>query len=181
MEIVREEKVGRRVLQIQYVESVKLFSVWVNKKYIRDGSRLSTLDEAVVKFEKYANYYRNLQDIKTSNNALRASERKIGIENAKKTFKVGDIFHRQWGYNMTINDFYQIVEIKGCRVIVDVLKNEILSGGGWSGHETYGEPSGERVKGSIVGENVIKIVGGYKAYKLEDLELKKEFYYNTVD
>ena len=39
-----------------------------------------------------------------------------------KTLKVGDIFHCGWGYSMTLNDFYQVVEITKSRKSVRVRK-----------------------------------------------------------
>jgi hypothetical protein len=39
-----------------------------------------------------------------------------------KTLKVGDIFHCGWGYSMTLNDFYQVVEITKSRKSVKVRK-----------------------------------------------------------
>lgn len=39
-----------------------------------------------------------------------------------KSLKVGDIFHCGWGYSMTLNDFYQVVEITKSRKSVKVRK-----------------------------------------------------------
>lgn len=39
-----------------------------------------------------------------------------------KSLKVGDIFHCGWGYSMTLNDFYQVVEITKSRKSVKVKK-----------------------------------------------------------
>jgi hypothetical protein len=39
-------------------------------------------------------------------------------KNYKTSLKVGDIMHGSWGYDMTINEFYQIIEIKNRTVIL---------------------------------------------------------------
>jgi hypothetical protein len=41
----------------------------------------------------------------------KAAERDLK-KNYKTSLKVGDIMHGSWGYDMTINEFYQITEIK---------------------------------------------------------------------
>lgn len=41
----------------------------------------------------------------------KAAERDLK-KNYKSSLKVGDIMHGSWGYDMTINEFYQVVEIK---------------------------------------------------------------------
>ena len=42
-------------------------------------------------------------------------------KNYKTSLKVGDIMHGSWGYDMTINEFYQITEIKNRTVILREL------------------------------------------------------------
>jgi len=41
----------------------------------------------------------------------KAAERDLK-KNYRTSLKVGDIMHGSWGYDMTINEFYQVVEIK---------------------------------------------------------------------
>jgi hypothetical protein len=45
--------------------------------------------------------------------------------------KVGDIFHCSWGYDMTINDYYQVVGLtpSGKSVKVRKLNKEIVNSG----------------------------------------------------
>ena len=45
-------------------------------------------------------------------------EQRVMKKNYKTSLKVGDIMHGSWGYDMTINEFYQIVEIKNKTVIL---------------------------------------------------------------
>lgn len=41
----------------------------------------------------------------------KAAERDLK-KNYKTSLKVGDIMHGSWGYDMTINEFYQVIEVK---------------------------------------------------------------------
>lgn len=47
----------------------------------------------------------------------KAAEKELK-KNYKTSLKVGDIMHGSWGYDMTINEFYQITEIKNKTVIL---------------------------------------------------------------
>lgn len=50
-------------------------------------------------------------------------------KNYKTSLKVGDIMHGSWGYDMTINEFYQIVEIKNRTVILREIGMERKAAG----------------------------------------------------
>jgi len=52
-----------------------------------------------------------------------------------KSLKVGDIFHCGWGYSMTLNDFYQVVEITKSRKSVKVRKLKKFM----TEHDGYGQ------------------------------------------
>ena len=59
--------------------------------------------------------------------------------------KVGDLFNMTFGYNMTIQSFFQVVELVGkSSVRVIEVKPEILdyTGGGYSGHFKIAQPNG---------------------------------------
>jgi len=49
----------------------------------------------------------------------------------KTTVEVGDIFHCSWGYDMTINDYYQVVGLtpSGKSVRLRKLNKELVSSG----------------------------------------------------
>lgn len=56
----------------------------------------------------------------------------------KTNVEVGDIFHCSWGYDMTINDYYQVVDItpSGKSVRVRKLNKELVNTGDYfSGRE----------------------------------------------
>ena len=60
------------------------------------------------------------------------------IMDTKMEVKVGDIFHCSWGYDMTINDYYQVVGLtpSGKSVKVRKLNKEtVYSGEYFSGRE----------------------------------------------
>ena len=42
-------------------------------------------------------------------------------KNYRTSLKVGDIMHGSWGYDMTINEFYQITEIKNKTVVLQEI------------------------------------------------------------
>ena len=57
---------------------------------------------------------------------------------AQAGVKVGDIFHCSWGYDMTINDYYQVVALtpSGKSVKVRKLNKELVNSGEYfSGRE----------------------------------------------
>lgn len=58
----------------------------------------------------------------------RAAEKELK-KNYKTSLKVGDIMHGSWGYDMTINEFYQITEIKNRTVILRELGMERKAAG----------------------------------------------------
>ena len=60
----------------------------------------------------------------------RKAEEKELKKNYKTSLKVGDIMHGSWGYDMTINEFYQITEIKNKTVILReiAVKKEAVAG-----------------------------------------------------
>ena len=59
----------------------------------------------------------------------KAAEKELK-KNYKTSLKVGDIMHGSWGYDMIINEFYQITEIKNRTVILREIgvKREAVSG-----------------------------------------------------
>ena len=62
------------------------------------------------------------------NNINDRIDRKAAEQELKKNYKpllkVGDVLHGSWGYDMTINEFYQITEIKNKTVILRELGTE---------------------------------------------------------
>ena len=49
---------------------------------------------------------------------------KENLKNYKVQMKVGDILHYRFGYSMTLNEFYQVVDIKGKKVTLKELCTE---------------------------------------------------------
>ena len=48
--------------------------------------------------------------------------------------KVGDVFSGEWGYNMTIPEFFQVTKVTKSSVYLRPLKKNIVSGGGFEGN-----------------------------------------------
>lgn len=58
-------------------------------------------------------------EIKNKNDRIERREKEKELKkNFKTSLKVGDIMHGSWGYDMTINEFYQITEIRNRTVIL---------------------------------------------------------------
>lgn len=96
--------------------------------------------------------------------------------------KVGDLFHRSRGYDMTFNDFRQVVGLKGkSTVIVRKIANEIVDG--HEGYSWYERP----IKDGFVGEEEVYRVGKSGGIKVNDYdhawkaEWDKEWYFNRMD
>ena len=53
----------------------------------------------------------------------------------KKVSLVGSIFYDSWGYNMTHNDYVQVISETEKSVMVQMIGNTKLTGGGYSGDE----------------------------------------------
>jgi hypothetical protein len=66
----------------------------------------------------------------------RLAEQKKRREELAASIKVGDLFHRSWGYDMTHNDFYQVTGIKGKKIYArPIAAEETESYRGYSGTE----------------------------------------------
>lgn len=87
-------------------------------------------------------YVNNWLDRVAKNREAQANARAKANEKAEefqKSVKVGDIFWCGWGYSMSLNDWYQVVEktASGKSVKVKKLaKKNVTSDGGFSGQET---------------------------------------------
>lgn len=114
--------------------------------------------------------------------------------------KVGDLFNMSFGYNMTIQSFFQVVELVGTSSVkVIEVKPEKLNytGGGYYGNFQIAKPNGilpsnersqfihDREKGDLKRVSIgyadtptIKIKD-YIGYLVTDYN--REYYYNTMD
>ena len=54
-------------------------------------------------------------------------------ENAKNTFKVGDILSSSWGYSMTIVSWYQVIKVTPKTITVKEIEAKIIDGNGMHG------------------------------------------------
>ena len=107
--------------------------------------------------------------------------------------KVGDVFHSSHGYNMTMNDFYQVIEVIGfSKIRVRELKRQNVDDDGYGqvGHERmlYNEFN-ERTpammkfvqKSTYNYKPYIKISDYEHAYLMKPEEYDKEYYFNYLD
>lgn len=47
---------------------------------------------------------------------------------ADSPVKIGEIYHRMWGYSMCINDYYKVIDVKGNKALVVELPKKAISG-----------------------------------------------------
>lgn len=104
------------------------------------------------------------------------------------TLQVGDVLRSSYGYNMTLINYYQVIElVSKSSVIVRELKQQ-KSGEGWSGKcaPVINEFIDEPVKMRVCAGNSIKFSSCQRAYKIEPkiiagVKLYDASYYNTCD
>lgn len=69
-------------------------------------------------------------ELKNINDRIEQKEAEKELKkNYKTSLKVGDVMHGSWGYDMTINEFYQIVEIRNKTVFLRKLGMERKASG----------------------------------------------------
>lgn len=138
----------------------------------------------------------NKLEAREENHAKKQAVNKYGV-------KVGDVFHLSWGYNMTINDFYQVVSVTASSVRVVEVKPEIIKDEcqGYSGDILFKNPNGEMlpkasgysfIKNQETGDlkrvfhnemnNMTTIsLGNYNAYLMTEKDWQTPFYENHMD
>lgn len=111
----------------------------------------------------------------------RLAEQKKKREELAASIKVGDLFHRSWGYDMTHNDFYQVTAIKGKKIYVRPIASETTS---WDGGFTWEE---RPIKNAFIWEEQGYILSPYGWIKVCDYahaylsEWDHDYYFNYVD
>lgn len=76
---------------------------------------------------KIATYVKGLEDAKTQKEEWQA-EKKATVKKFKESITVGTQLRTTFSYNMTFNDFYEVLEIKGAKVKLAELQSEWVSG-----------------------------------------------------
>lgn len=137
--------------------------------------------EKGLKFNTYLINYKAKLGEKEELRKQRLAEQKKKREELAASIKVGDLFKRSWGYDMTFNDFYQVTNIKGKKIYVRPVASEIT--------EWYRGYSGEEkpVKDSFIGEEQGYILSPYGWIKVCDYdhaykaEWDRSYYFNRED
>lgn len=111
----------------------------------------------------------------------RLAEQKKRREELAASIKVGDLFHRSWGYDMTHNDFYQVTAIKGKKIYARPIASEVVSwDAGYTGEE-------RAVRDAFIWEEQGYILSPYGWIKVCDYdhaylsEWDHDYYFNYVD
>jgi len=106
------------------------------------------------------------------------AEKKLRAKEFKASIKVGNYIRTTFSYNMTFNDFYEVLSIKGAKVTLAVVKSEWVSGdAGYTGQV------------SCTSERTSKVVEGKfttAGLKIQDrygrvCTLEENFYENHMD
>ena len=139
----------------------------------------------------------NKLEVREENHTKKQVANKYGV-------KVGDVFHQSWGYNMTINTFYQVISVTASSVRVIEVEPEILKDEcqGYCGDILFKNPNGEMlpkatgytsfIKNQETGDlkrvyhneinNMTTIsLGNHNAYLMTDNDWESPFYENHMD
>ena len=138
----------------------------------------------------------NKLEVREENHTKKQVINKYGV-------KVGDVFHQSWGYNMTINTFYQVVSVTASSVRVVEVNPEIIEDNcqGYSGDILFKNPNGEMlpkasghsfIKNQETGDlkrvshneknNMTTIsLGNHNAYLMTEKDWQTPFYENRMD
>lgn len=107
---------------------------------------------------------------------------------AKNPYKVGDILNYQFGYSMTLNEYFQVVEVKNMTIVVRQISRRLLSGdAGYQGQEIAIKDAfvndillTKRVQVNVYRENIsyrVKHENGYLGFA----DLVNGEYFNRMD
>lgn len=121
--------IGREELIFQFTD----FSCWiyrVNKRanFWRKAIGYFTFrseDEKNQKFNDFCVNAYQRQVNKEEARKQRLAENKKRREELAASIKVGDLFKRSWGYDMTFNDFYQVTKVVGKKIYVRPITSEV--------------------------------------------------------
>ena len=105
-------------------------------------------------------------------------ERKQKRDELKKQLKVGTFLRTTFGYSMTLNQFYKVIEVKGNKVKVERLEEKWVSGHpGYTGEVTFEDIGTGEVIDCKITITGLKIKG-LNAYIINEGDT---FYQNHMD
>ena len=106
----------------------------------------------------------------------------MNINMTKTELKVGDLFHRSRGYDMTFNDFWQVVKVKSpCTIVVRQIGSKVVDGADWWSWRE------KPVKDNFIGEETTYRVGKSGWIKVNDYDhawkssWDSDWYFNRLD
>ena len=199
-QVLKSEKVGLYTIEIRpYYSDFHAQTVFIvcvpkanqahpSSRYgVKYYQQHKTVEAAEADFNKQVAYYTKLEETKAARRQERSAKQKFAREEGAKSVKVGEIYNCSWGYSMTFNDFYQVIEVKNKTVEVVKLGSEILTGEGYSGTErpipiTEVPIGAEILKARIIAKGCISVKDSRsrsdKAYLTSP---EKTHYYNRMD
>lgn len=131
-------------------ENVPCVTIWVGDRSVNPKYRYRFRD--IASREKFI--------FNTVNNIIEGKNKKIKtkqevkqqLKEYKVQTKVGDIFHTMYGYNMILNEFWEVVAIKGKKVTLKKLRKSYQDNG------CYMQYMVKPILKAYTGEEVTKIL-----------------------
>lgn len=120
------EKITKVIGKDTYLFSLTNLSCWIYRltKKARWGMKLEarfmfkSKDELAEKIDNFSKRVIEIQNYKEARRLKNLADNKRMRDEAINNVKVWDVFKSSYGYDMTINEFYQVTDIKGKKVTV---------------------------------------------------------------
>lgn len=157
------------------------------------ATRVNKLKRAVTVFAvrfrtiESRNNYLNKQLAAFENKIQQKEIEKTIKQTTKNPFNVGDVLNHSFGYSMTLNNYFQVIEVKGMNLVLREICSEILTGDGYSGQERAIKDCfknetliSKRVQVRVYGSDISFIIK-YDNGNLKLANTEKGEYYNKMD
>lgn len=102
---------------------------------------------------------------KKKNGDTTSKPRKAPASDENSPVKVGEIYHRSWGYSMTINTYFKVLSVKGKSAMVIELQKDVVKGCMQQG---YVVANNSPEKGAVPQKALIKDDGTIKVKHYSD-------------
>lgn len=161
---------GDRFLGIEFFEG--FIAIYSRSPYIR-----SMVHAQIYKTQKNAKHAFRSQSYRGIKEAKYQVAEEIAKETKIETCAIGDVYVSTLSYSMTSNQFYEVIAIRGSKVVLSHCAKVRTKGDGWSGSERCGEI--DRTNSiTVTMRKGIPFVGGRA---LKKTTRDKDHYFNNLD
>ena len=138
------EKITKVIGKDTYLFSLTDLSCWIYRltKKARGGMKLEarfmfkTKEELAEKIENFSKRVIEIQKFKEERRLKSIADNKRMRAEAIQNVKVWDVFKSSYGYDMTINEFYQVIDIKGKKITArEIWKETTYWDDGFTGNQ----------------------------------------------